>query len=148
MRRYRAKCRRRGACFCYITNLHVSFLCFLILCFSCRLDNIKNKIDEKNTLILTEKIKRRADVARAGDKQKAMENTLEDLHEWVDKLHGDFLDANASVKLSAKLLKSEKTKVAQLNTVAVRHLELLNNMKDGLNEVKLNLVENCSNTQP
>ena len=80
-------------------------------------------MDEKDTLILREKIKRRADVARAVDKREAMEKTLKDLHEWVDKLHGELLDANASAKLSAKLLKSEKTKGAKLNTVAVRRLE-------------------------
>ena len=90
---------------------------------------------------MREKLKRRADVARAVDKRKAMEKTLEDLHEWVDELHGGLLDAKSSAKLSTKLLKSEKTKVAKLNTIAVRRLELLNNMKDRLDEVKLDLVE-------
>ena len=51
------------------------------------MDNIKKKIEEKDTLIFREKLKRRADVARAVDKRKAMEKTLEDLHEWVDELH-------------------------------------------------------------
>jgi len=105
------------------------------------LDNTKNKIEEKDALILREKLKRRADVARAVDKRKAMEKTLEDLHEWVDELHGELLDAKASARTSAKLLKSEKTKVAKLNTVAVRRLELLKNMKDRLDTVKSDLVE-------
>ena len=97
---------------------------------------------------MREKLKRRADVVRSFDKRKAIEKTLEDLHEWVYELDGELLNAESSARISAKRLKSEKTNVAKLNTVAVRHLELLNNMKDGLNEVKLNLVENCSNTQP
>ena len=139
--------RGRGAgnlffhCFHHITNLHVCFLSFPIAHFSCRLDNIKNKIEEKDALILREKLKRRADVARAVDKRKAMEKTLEDLHEWVDELHGELLHAKASARTSAKLLKSEKTKVAKLNTVAVRRLELLKNMKDRLDTVKSDLVE-------
>ena len=109
--------------------------------FSCRLDNIKNKIEEMDALILRDKLKCRADVARAVDKRKAMEKTLEDLHEWVDELHGELLNAKASARTSAKLLKSEKTKVAKLNTVAVRHLELLKNMRDRLDAVKSDLVE-------
>ena len=102
---------------------------------------MKNKIDEKDISILTEKMKRRADVARAVDKRKAMEKTVEDLHEWVDKLHGELLDAKASARKSAKLLKSEKTKVAKLKTVADRRLDLLKNMKDRLDEVMSDLVE-------
>ena len=121
---------------------------FLILHFSCRLDNIRNKIDYKDALILREKLKRRADVARAVDKREAMEKTLKDLHEWVDELHGKLLDAKASARLSVKLLKSEKTKVAKLNTVAVRHLELLKNIKDSLDEVKLDLVEESQQHTP
>jgi hypothetical protein len=132
-------------CFFYcidcVANLHVSFLSFLIVHFSCRLDNLKNKIEEKDALLLREKLKRRADVARAVDKRKAMEKTLKDLHEWVDELHGELLHAKASARTSAKLLKSEKTKVAKLNTVAVRRLELLKNMKDRLDIVKSDLVE-------
>ena len=56
-------------CFDSVTNLHITFLLFLILHFSCRLDNIKNKIDDKDALILREKLKRQADVARAVDEQ-------------------------------------------------------------------------------
>ena len=103
---------RKGLVFCIVLILLLIsiflFLCFLILHFSCRLDNIKNKIDDKDALILREKLKRRADVTRAVDKRKAMEKTLKDLHEWVDKLHVKLLDAKASAKLSAKHLKSEK----------------------------------------
>ena len=86
-------------------------------------------------------MKRRADVARAVDKRKAMEKTVEDLHEWVDKLHGELLDAKASARKSAKLLKSEKTKVAKLKTLADRRLDLLKNMKDRLDKVMSDLVE-------
>ena len=51
-----------------------------------------------------------------------MEKTIEDLHKWVDKLHVELFDAKASAKLSEKRLKSEKTKLAKLNIVAVRRL--------------------------
>ena len=51
------------------------------------MDNTKNKIEEKDALILREKLNFRADIARAVDKRKAIEKTLKDLHEWVDELH-------------------------------------------------------------
>ena len=51
------------------------------------------------------------------------------------------MDAKASARTFAKLSKSEKTEVAKLNTVAVRRLDLLKNMKDRLDAVKSDLVE-------
>ena len=59
----------------------------------------------------------------------------------LTKLHGELLNAKASARTSAKLLKSEKTKVAKLNTVAVRRLVLRNSMKDRFDIVKSDLVE-------
>ena len=78
---------------------------------------------------MREKVKRQADVAGAVEKRKAMENTIKDLHKWVDELHVEPLDTKASAKISKKHLNSEKTKLAKLNTVTVIRLELLKNMK-------------------
>ena len=70
-----------------------------------------------------------------------MENTIKDLHKWVDELHVEPLDTKASAKISKKHLNSEKTKLAKLNTVTVIRLELLKNMKVRLDKVKSDLLE-------
>jgi hypothetical protein len=105
------------------------------------LDDSKNKIDDKDQSILREKSKRRAEVAVTVEKRKAVEKTVDDLHDWVDELHVELLDAKASAKRAEKNLRSEKTKSDKLNTVALRRLELLKNMKLRLDEVKSDLVE-------
>ena len=43
-------------------------------------------------------IKRRSEVEVAVEKRKAVEQTVDNLHDWVDKLHVELVDTKASEK--------------------------------------------------
>ena len=69
------------------------------------------------------------EVAVSVKNQKTVEQTVDDLHDWVDELHVKLLDAKANTERTEKKLRSEKTKLDKLNTVTLQRLELLKNVK-------------------
>ena len=66
------------------------------------MDDSKQKIDDKDLSILREKNKRQAEVAVDVEKRKAVEQTVDNLHDWVDEFHVKLLNAKASAKRSEK----------------------------------------------
>ena len=57
------------------------------------MDNLKKKLDEKNEVIHGEKQKRRAESVTESEKRKAVEATVDELHEWIDELHVELPEA-------------------------------------------------------
>ena len=56
------------------------------------MDNAKKKVDEKSTALLAEKNKQCASAVKLSDEIKAVENTVNEFHDWIDELHADLSD--------------------------------------------------------
>ena len=90
---------------------------------------------------INEKQKRRAESVVHVEKRKAVEETVDHLYEWVDKLHVDLSEAKSRVKEARKDTASHQTKLNKANTVAVKQLDLLKSFKTSLNETKDELAD-------
>ncbi len=53
---------------------------------SFRLKTMEKKVASRDKQLLEEKKRRRAAVAKAVERRRAVENTVEDLYEWIDEL--------------------------------------------------------------
>ena len=50
-------------------------------------------VNEKATALLAEKKKRRASAVELVDERKAVKNTVDEFHDWIDELHAELSDA-------------------------------------------------------
>ena len=58
-------------------------------------------------------------------RRKAMEQTVEDMNEWVDELYADTNDAKMAVKVSGREAKASNDKSDKVTSIACTRLELL-----------------------
>ena len=66
------------------------------------------RLDRKCDMLEEEKQKRRAAVAREVETRKAVEQTLDDLYDWIGKLHVKIDTANKERRAADKNTKSAK----------------------------------------
>ena len=103
--------------------------------------NAKKKVDEKSTSLLAEKNNQRAKAVKLADERKAVENTVDEFHDWIDELHAEFSDAKLAEKEAKKSMKLEQRKLSKVKTVVENRLEYLKSLKVSLNESKEELVD-------
>ncbi len=60
------------------------------------------KLDQKSLNVLEEKQNRRAIVARKIEKRKAVENTVDELYDWIDELHEELRNAKYVMRAAKK----------------------------------------------
>ena len=96
---------------------------------------------EKEQYVIKEKQRRREDVIRQVERRKAVEETVDDLYEWIDELHAELVDAKVTAKLAKGAAKSMQIKLDKANTVASKRLHLLKCLKVDLDEAKHDLVD-------
>ena len=102
---------------------------------------MQKKLDAADERYLEEKKRRRCAVADEVDRRKAVENTVDDLHVWIDELHTDLCEANTKARLLAKEVKAVLKNKAKADTVADKRLALLKDLKVRFNNVKDMLVD-------
>ena len=60
------------------------------------------RLNHKGELLEEEKQKRRAAVARDVEKRKVVEQTLDELYDWIGKLHTEINTANKEIRAADK----------------------------------------------
>ena len=64
-------------------------------------------VAEKEQYVIKEKQRRREDVIHQVERRKAVEETVDDLYEWIDELHAELVDAKVTAKLAKGAAKDE-----------------------------------------
>ena len=70
------------------------------------------------------------------EKRKAVEETVDRLYEWVDKLHVELNEAKSRVKEERKETASHQTRLNKDITIDVKRLDFLKIIKTKLNKTK------------
>ena len=99
------------------------------------------QLDRKSLDVLEEKQKRRAAVAREVDRRKAVENTVDELYDWIDELHEELRDAKSVMRAAKKEANSALSAKSKLATVASKRLDLLKDLKQQLRNAKDDLAD-------
>ena len=102
---------------------------------------MKKQLDDAQERYHEEKKRRRAAVATEVDRRKAVETTVDDLHEWIDELHVELCEANTKARSLSKEVKAALKDKAKANTAADKRLEILKDLKIRFNNVKDMLVD-------
>ena len=97
---------------------------------------MKSQLDSKSDKILDEKSKRRDGIANEIAKRKAVEQTVDDLYDWVDELHSEISDQKKITKSAMKAVKTAQSKNLKLDSVASKRLSMLKELKCSLNNTK------------
>ena len=90
---------------------------------------IQQKLDTTSARVLAKKKKRHEQVAKKGEKRHIVEQTVDDLYDWVDELHTDINKQKQVNKVSKKAMKSALPTNLKLETVAARRLPMLQELK-------------------
>ncbi len=102
------------------------------------------KLDAKDEELMEEKKKRRNAVAREADRRKAVEQTVDDLYDWVDKLRAEIQSARQDARAANKETKAAIRDKAKVETVASKRLSLLKDLKLCLDQAKAWLMSPSS----
>lgn len=108
-----------------------------------RIDKLKTANDKKDIAIHEEKQNRRVAVARQVERRKALQlqQTVDDLFEWIDELHGEINDAKQSAKKARKDASKSVDKATKASNMATKRLKVLKDMKYQLNELQDKLAD-------
>ena len=77
---------------------------------------------------------------KLADERKAVDKTVDELHDWIDELHAELSDAKLAEKEAKNSMKLEQRKMSKVKTVAAKRLEYLKSLNVSLNEAKEDLV--------
>ena len=99
------------------------------------------KLDKKSLDVLEEKQKRRVAVAREIERRKAVENTIDELYDWIDELDEEVRDAKSVLRVAKKEANSAHYAKSKLETVASKRLDLLKDLKQQLRNAKDDLAD-------
>ena len=80
--------------------------------------DLKNKIGEENNFVFAEQDKRRTNVANEIVRWKDVEETVEDINEWVGELHAEINDAKMMVKVLDRESKAANDKLDKVTSIA------------------------------
>ena len=101
-----------------------------------RVRKIGNQCDTAAAQVLEEKQKRRVQVASEVEKRRLVEQTVDELYDWVDELHAEINQQKKAAKLAKKETKSTIKSKLRLETVAKNRLSMLKELKSQLHEAK------------
>ena len=87
------------------------------------------KLDTMSGEVLEEKKKRRAAVAREVERRKAVENTVDELYNWIDELDGELRDAKSVMRTAKKEAARAHYSKSKVETVASKRLALLKDLR-------------------
>ena len=76
-------------------------------------------------------------------RQKAVEQTVEDMDEWVDELHEEISDAKMAVKALDREEKAANDKLDKVTSIACTQIALLKDLKLRLAETTDMLLDEC-----
>ena len=123
-------------------QLTTNCYCFSSLfCSNYRVTGMQAKLDTKSELVLEEKKKRRAAVAREVERRKAVENTVDELYGWIDELDEELREAKSAMRTAKKEATSAYRAKSKLETVASKRLALLKDLKEQLRNTKDDLAD-------
>jgi len=97
---------------------------------------IGNQYDTAAAQVLEEKQKRRVQVAFEAEKRRLVEQTVDELYDWVDELHAEINQQKKAANLAKKETKSTIKSKLRLETVAKNRLSMLKALKSQLHEAK------------
>jgi hypothetical protein len=97
---------------------------------------IGNQYDTAAAQVLEEKQKRRVQVASEVEKRRLVEQTVDELYDWVDELHAEINQQKKAANLAKKETKSTIKSKLRLETVAKNRLSMLKALKSQLHEAK------------
>jgi len=95
-----------------------------------------DKYDTAVAQVHEEKQKRRAQVAYEVQKRRLVEQTVDELYDWVDDLHAEINEQKSAVKLAKKEMKSTIKSKLRIETLAKHRLSMLKELKSQLHEAK------------
>ena len=101
-----------------------------------RVRKIGNQYDTAAAQVLEEKQKRRVQVASEVEKRRLVEQTVDELYDWVDELHAEINQQKKAANLAKKETKSTIKSKLRLETVAKNRLSMLKALKSQLHEAK------------
>ena len=101
-----------------------------------RVRKIGNQCDTAAAQVLEEKQKRCVQVASEVEKRRLVEQTVDELYDWVDELHAEINQQKKAAKLAKKETKSTIKSKLRLETVAKNRLSMLKALKSQLHEAK------------
>ena len=93
-------------------------------------------MDITSAQVLDEKKKRRDQVAKEIEKRQVVEQTVDDLYEWIDELHSEINNQKRVNREAKKAMKMAQASKNKLETVASERLSLLRDLKCRLREAK------------
>ena len=97
---------------------------------------MQEKLDTKSAQVLDEKSKRREQVAKDIEKRHMVEQTVDDLYDWIDKLHLEINEQKKVTKSARKEVKTAHKSKLKLESVASKQLSMLKELKCSLNKAK------------
>lgn len=101
-----------------------------------RVSTLKQRLDSKADEVLAEKKKRRQGIADEIAKRKVVEQTVDDLYEWIDELHSEINTTKLGVKSANRQLKESSKSKLKLESIASKRLSMLKDLKDQLRVAK------------
>ena len=91
--------------------------------------------------VVEEKKRRRKGIANEIAKRKVVEQTVNELYDWIDELHSEINLQKKQTKLAKKEVKSVMTYKGKLESIASRRLSTLKDLKSKLSEAKNMLAD-------
>ena len=102
----------------------------------CRVRKIGNAYNTAAAKVLEEKQNRRSEVASKVQKRRLVEETVDELYDWVDELHAEINMQKSATKVAKKEQKSTIKSKLRLETVSKKRLTMLKGLKSQLQEAK------------
>ena len=90
--------------------------CFIFLSY--RAAKMQQRLDRTSAQVLDEKKKRRVQVAKEVEKRHIVEQTVDDLYEWIDELHFEINEQKQVNRMAKKAIKKAQASKSKLETVA------------------------------
>jgi len=108
--------------------------CFIFLSY--RAAKMQQRLDITSAQVLDEKKKRRVQVAKEVEKRHIVEQTVDDLYDWIDELHFEINEQKQVNSMAKKAIKKAQSSKNKLETVASKRLSILRDLKCSLREAK------------
>ena len=102
---------------------------------------MQDRLDKKNDLVLEEKQKRRAAVAREVERRKAVELAMDEMEEYVAELQDQITDEVKRAKDAQKDFKVAKSNQLKAESVSSKRYALLKDMRLQVHELKDQLAD-------
>ena len=99
------------------------------------------RVDRKAELLEEEKQKRRAAVAREAEKRKAVEQTLDEVNDWVGELHLEIEMAKKESRAANKNSKASNNAKAKADSLSAERLALLKHLRAQMNDLRDELAD-------